>query len=64
MKTLTIKEEIKNLATKVELKAEQDKVAKHQTYDLSVFIGQSYFINDGAQLHLILHFILHFHFIL
>ena len=24
---------------------------KPQTYDLSLFIGQSYFINDGAQVY-------------
>ena len=42
------------LATKAELKAEQDKRVKLQTYDLSLFIGQSYFVSDGAQLHLIL----------
>ena len=27
---------------------------KFQTYDLSLFIGQSYVVNDGAQLYLIL----------
>ena len=42
------------LATKAELKAEQDKRVKLQTYDLSLFIGQSYFVSDGAQLYLIL----------
>ena len=36
-----------------ELKAEQDKIVKLQTYDLSLFIGRSYFINDEAQLYLI-----------
>ena len=53
IKTLASKEEIKTLATKAELKAEQDKIVKLQTYDLSIFIGQSYFNNDGAQLYLI-----------
>ena len=53
MKTLKTKEEIKPLATKAELKAEQDKIVKLQTYDSSLFIGQSYFSNDGAQLYLI-----------
>ena len=38
---------------KAELKAELDKTVKLQTYDLSLFIGQSYFVNDGA-LYLIL----------
>ena len=31
-----------------------DKIVNLQTYDLSLFIGQSYFVNDGAQLYLIL----------
>ena len=53
IKTLATKEEIKTLATKAELKAEQDKIVKLQTYDLSIFIGLSYFNNDGAQLYLI-----------
>ena len=50
IKTLATKEEIKTLATKTELKAEQDKLVKLRKYDLSLFIGQSYFFNDGAQL--------------
>ena len=49
IKTLPTKDEIKRLATKAELKAEQDKIVKLQTYDLSVFIGQSYFCNNGPQ---------------
>ena len=53
IKTLETKEELKTLATKAELKAEQDKIVKLQTYDLSLFIGQSCFNNDGAQLYLI-----------
>ena len=40
---------IKKLATKAELKAEQDKIAKRQIYDSSIFIGQSYVFNDGSQ---------------
>ena len=45
------KEKIKTLTTKLkaELKAEQVKL---QTCDLSLFIGQSYFNNDGTQLYL------------
>ena len=39
----------KKSATKAELKAEEDKVLKLQTYDSSLFIGQSYVINDGPQ---------------
>ena len=37
---------MKILATTAELKAEQEKIVKHQTYDLSIFIGQSYFNKD------------------
>ena len=33
-----------------ESKTEQDKIVKLQTCDLSDFLGQSYFNNDGAQL--------------
>ena len=44
----------KKLATKTELKAEQDEIVKLQTYDLSLFIGQSYLVKHGAQLYLIL----------
>ena len=47
-----IKEEIKTVATKAEFKAEEDKIVKLQTFDLSLFIGQSYFNNDGAQLNI------------
>ena len=53
IKTLATKEEIKTLSAKAELKAGQDKIAKLQTYDLSLFICQSYFNNDGAQLYLV-----------
>ena len=52
-KILATKEEIKTLAAKAELKAEQYKIVKLQTYDLSLVIGQSYNNNDGAQLYLI-----------
>ena len=54
IKTLATKDQIKKWATKAEFKAEQDKIVKLQTYDLSLFIGQSYFVIDGAQLYLIL----------
>ena len=50
---LATKEE-KKIETKAELKAEQDKTVKLHTYDLSLFIGQSYFVNDGTQLYVIL----------
>ena len=55
IKTLATIEEIKTLAAKGELHAEQDKIVKLQTYDLSLFIRQSYFNNDDAQLYLIFH---------
>ena len=42
-------EQIKKSATKAELKAQQDKIEKLQTYDSCLFIGQSYFINDRLQ---------------
>ena len=44
------KEEIKTLATKAELKAEQNEIIKFQKNDFTHFIGQSY----GAPLYLIL----------
>ena len=53
MKTLATKKEIKILAAKVEIKAEQDKMVKGQRYDLSLFIGQCYFNYDGVQHYLI-----------
>ena len=52
MKKVATKEEIKQLAAKAKLKVEQGKIKNFQTYDLSLFIGQSYFVNDGAQLYL------------
>ena len=52
MKKVATKEEIKQLTAKAKLKAEQGKIKNFQTYDLSLFIGQSYFVNDGAQLYL------------
>ena len=53
IKTLARKEETKALATKTELKVKQDKIVKLQTYDLNLFIGQSYFVNDGPQLYIV-----------
>ena len=43
----------KKMATKRELKAEQDKIVKLQTCGLSLFIDPSYFITDRAQNYLI-----------
>ena len=46
------REEIKKkMATEADLKAEQDKIVKFPTYGLSLFIGQSYFVSDVAQLY-------------
>ena len=45
IKRLATKEEIKALVRKVELKAEQNKIPKLQTYDLSNFVSQSYFVH-------------------
>ena len=39
---------MEKLATKAELKAEQDKIVKRQTHDSILFVSQSYFINDGS----------------
>ena len=50
---MATKEEIKTLAIKAESKSEQDKTVKLRIYDLSLFIGQSYFNIDIAQLYLI-----------
>ena len=38
---------------KTELKAEEGKIVKLQTHDLSLFISQNYFNKDGAQLYLV-----------
>ena len=43
---------MKTQPTKAESKAEEDKLVKLQTYDLSDFIGQTYFNNGGAHLYL------------
>ena len=37
------------LGTKVKLKAEQDKIVKLQTHDLSYFLGKIFFGDDGSQ---------------
>ena len=37
------------LATKPALRSEPDKIVKLQAYDSSLFIGQSYFLNDRSQ---------------
>ena len=52
LKTLATKEQIKT-ATKTELKAEQDKTVNLQKYDLSLFIGQTYFNNGESKNYLV-----------
>ena len=52
IKTLATIAKIKKSAMKAELKAEEDKIIKIQTFDLSLFIGQSYFRNDETLLYL------------
>ena len=49
IKALATKEEINTLATKAELKAEQDKIVKLETHDLSYFVGENFFRGDGFQ---------------
>ena len=44
-----LNENIKTLATKSKLKAEQDKIVKLQEFDSSYFIGNFLFGNDGFQ---------------
>ena len=44
IKTLATKEGKKTLATKVELKAEQDKIINLETHDLSYFLGKVFFL--------------------
>ena len=48
IKTLATKKGIKKLVTKTESKAEQDEIVKLKKHDSCLFIGQSYFVNDGA----------------
>ena len=40
---------IKKLATKAELKAEQDKIVKLETYELSHFLGKNLYGDGGSQ---------------
>ena len=40
---------IKHVLIQNELKPEQEEMNKSQTFDSSLFIGQSYFFNDGWQ---------------
>ena len=49
IKTLAKKEETKALATKAELKTEQDKVVELETQDLSYFLGKNMFGDADSQ---------------
>ena len=49
VKALETKKEIKTLATKAELKAEQDKIVKLKTHDLSYILGKNFLGDDGSQ---------------
>ena len=42
------------LATKAELKSQQDKIVKLQIYDLSYFLGKIFFGDDGSQKYLVI----------
>ena len=48
-----LKIKVATLATKVELKAEQDKIVKLQAFDLSCFCSESHFEDDGTQHYLV-----------
>ena len=45
---------VAKLATKSELKAEQEKILKLQAFDSSYFRGKSHFEDDGTQNYLVL----------
>ena len=49
MKSSGLKAKLKTLATKVELKAEQDKIVKLETHDLSYFLGKNFLGDDSFQ---------------
>ena len=40
---------ITTLATKAELKVEQEKITKLKTYDLDYLLGKNFFGDDGSQ---------------
>ena len=49
------KKKVAPLATKAELKAEQDKIVKLQVFDWNWFWGKSHFEDDGTQNYLVFH---------
>ena len=48
-----LNKKVATLATKTELKAEQDKLTKLQAFDSSYFRGKSHFEDDGNQNYLV-----------
>ena len=53
IKDLDLDKKIATLATKAELKSEQDKIAKLEAFVSSYFHGKSHFEDDGIQNYLI-----------
>ena len=53
MKNAKLGKKLATLATKAELKAEQDKIKKIQAFDLSYFHDKNYFGKDDAQNYLV-----------
>ena len=48
-----LNKKVATLATKTELKAEQDKLTKLQAFDSTYFRGKSHFEDDGNQNYLV-----------
>ena len=44
-----LNKKVATLATKAELKADQDKIVKLETNDLNYFLGKNFFGDDGSQ---------------
>ena len=55
VKNAELDKNVATLATKAELKAEQDKIIKRQAFDSSYFGGKNHFEDDGTQNYLIFH---------
>ena len=53
IKKFYLDKKIETSAAKAELKTEQNEIVRLQTYDLSLFIAQRYYFNDGSQSFLI-----------
>ena len=48
MNNSDLNKRIEELATKVDLKAEQNKILKLQAFDSSYFPSKSHFVDDGT----------------